>query len=624
MNDLYPIALKKLKEYFGFNDFRPKQKEVINQVLNQKDTLALMPTGGGKSICYQIPALVFEGCTVVVSPLIALMKDQVDSLKENGISAAALNSGLTPEEAADTRRAFCKGELKLLYISPERLTFEIAHLLPQGKVSLFAIDEAHCISQWGHDFRPEYTQLFKLREMFPKVPILALTATADAITRKDITNQLSIPAENVILDSFDRKNLSLTVKTNFTKKSKIGEICDFIKERKGESGIIYCLSRKSTETVADELTREGIFAEAYHAGMTAEERATVQDNFLFDRTKVICATIAFGMGIDKSNIRYVIHYNTPKNMEGYYQEIGRAGRDGLPADTLLFYSDSDIVQLAKFTQDIADEKQRNLQIEKLRRIQHYATSLVCRRRLLLSYFGEILSEDCKNCDICKHPPKRFNGTTLTQKALSAIARTKEQENIYTIIDILRGSKKMEITSKGYDKLKTFGVGASTAPEKWNAYIQQMIHLGYITMSYTDKKNLQITNFGKEVLFNQKNVELALVTDEMLAARYSKNKPADRFKKQDSPTYTNDKYIRLSSKEDLEGSDAELFEELRIFRRELAQKANVPPYVIFSDKVLLEMVHLRPTSLMELSNVPGVGAVKLQKYGRGFLEIINGF
>lgn len=608
MNELYPVALKKLKEYFGYSDFRPKQKEVVLQVLNRKDTLALMPTGGGKSICYQIPALVFDGCAVVVSPLIALMKDQVDTLKENGIATAALNSGLSTEEAAEIRKAFCRGDLKLLYISPERLNFEVDHLLPQGNVSMFAIDEAHCISQWGHDFRPEYTQLFKLRENFPGVPMLALTATADAITREDILQQLSIPAENLIQDSFDRKNLSLTVKTNYTKKSKLEEIADFINERRHEAGIVYCLSRKSTETVAEELNKKGIHAEAYHAGMSSEDRARVQDNFLFDRTRVICATIAFGMGIDKSNIRYVIHYNTPKNMEGYYQEIGRAGRDGLPADTLLFYSDGDVVQLAKFARDCPDEAQRNLQLEKLARIQHYATSLVCRRRILLGYFGEIMEHDCDNCDVCRRPPRRFDGTILAQKALSAIARTHEQENAAMIIDILRGSNRFEIVSKKYDKLKTYGVGAGTPAEKWKAYIQQMIHLGCLTMSYTAQKALRITDFGRQVLFGEKKIELTLVTDEVTAP-----KPA----KKSEPTH-----IRLSAKEELEGSDATLFEALRIHRRSLADLAGVPPYVIFSDKVLLEIVHRRPTCLTELAEVPGIGAMKLNKYGKEFLDVIN--
>lgn len=621
MNELYEKAKQKLKEYFGFDDFRPKQKEVILQILEKKDTLALMPTGGGKSICYQVPALVFDGCAVVISPLIALMKDQVDTLRENGISAAALNSTLSSEEAAEVRRSFCKGNLKLLYISPERLTFETDHLLPQGNVSLFAIDEAHCISQWGHDFRPEYTQLHRLRENFPEVPMLALTATADAITREDILQQLSIPQEHLVKDSFDRKNLSLTVKTNFTKKSKIGEIIDFIKARKNECGIVYCLSRKGTESVSEELNKAGILAAAYHAGLSAEERNLIQDNFLFDRTKVICATIAFGMGIDKSNIRYVIHYNTPKNMEGYYQEIGRAGRDGLPADTLFFYSDGDIVQLAKFAQDSPDENQKKLQLEKLARIQHYATSLICRRRILLGYFGEIMEGDCNNCDICRHPPRRFDGTIIAQKALSAIARTREQENATMIIDILRGSRRADLIMKGYDQLKTFGVGAGTPAEKWMVYIQQLIHLGCLTMSYTDRKTLRITEYGRQILFGEKKIQLALVTDEMVAPRESR-KSRERFSKSPSPVEESGSRVRLSSKEELEGSDATLFEALRIHRRNLADAANVPPYVIFSDKVLLEIVHRRPTCLTELADIPGIGSMKLNKYGKDFLDVIN--
>lgn len=620
-NNLFQCAKLKLKEIFGFDNFRPKQAEVVKQVLARKDTLALMPTGGGKSICYQIPALVFEGCAVVVSPLIALMKDQVDGLRENGIKAAALNSGLAPEEASDIRRAFCRGELKLLYISPERLIFETENLLPHGNISLFAIDEAHCISQWGHDFRPEYTQLFKLREKFPDIPILALTATADAVTREDILQQLRIPEENLVLDSFDRKNLSLDVCLNYKKQSKLDEIADFINERKGESGIVYCLSRKSTEKVAEDLSKRGIKATAYHAGMTSEARAKIQEDFIYDRTKVICATIAFGMGIDKSNIRFVIHYNTPKNMEGFYQEIGRAGRDGMPADTLLFYSDSDIVQLAKFAQDCSDPQQRHLQLEKLARIQHYATSLVCRRRILLGYFGEIMEHDCGNCDICNHPPRRFNGTILAQKALSAIARTREQENANMIIDILRGSQRAEILEKGYDKIKTFGVGSATPADKWQSYIQQMIHLGCLTMSYTDKKTLRITEFGRQVLFGEKEIQLALISDHNHEKNVSPSRGGLPLANRD--TSQQKVSLRLSAKENLEGSDAILFEALRIHRRNLADAANVPPYVIFSDKVLLGMVQERPASLTEMSNIPGIGSMKLKKYGQDFLQIING-
>ena len=616
---LFLEAKKKLKEFFGFDSFRPKQEEVIRHVLNGKDTLALMPTGGGKSICYQIPSLVFDGCTIVISPLIALMKDQVDSLRDAGIAAAALNSGNSEGESTKIRMDFISGKLKLLYISPERLTIEIEGLLTRGRVSLFAIDEAHCISQWGHDFRPEYTQLFRLRDRFPKIPVLALTATADSITRKDILQQLRIPDENLVLDSFDRKNLSLSVRLNYTQKNKIAEIAEFIDERKLESGIVYCLSRKSTEKLASELAKFGIRAKAYHAGLTADERAGIQEDFIYDRVKVICATIAFGMGIDKSNIRYIIHYNVPKNMEGFYQEIGRAGRDSLPADTLMFYSDSDIVQLAKFIQEIEDRNQRELQMDKLRRMEHYAKSLVCRRRILLGYFGEILKNDCGNCDICRHPPQRFNGTIVAQKALSAIARTQESEGYAMIVDILRGSHRAELLNKGYDKLKTFGAGASTQAEKWHAYIQQLIHLGCITMSYTGAKTLHITEFGKEVLFGKRQIELALVKDEMLNTKSRSTKESQaNARKQISAT------TRAYGREDLTGQDAELFERLRELRLQFAQDMKMPPYIIFSDKVLMGMVLQRPENLAEMSCIPGIGAVKLEKYGVYFLQVITDY
>jgi ATP-dependent DNA helicase RecQ len=608
--DLFAEARKALKETFGFDDFRPAQKRVLGQILAHKDTLALMPTGGGKSLCYQIPALIFPGTAVVISPLVALMKDQVDSLRENGVAAAALNSQLSSDESREVRSQFARGELKLLYISPERLVFEIENLLPRSPVSLFAIDEAHCISQWGHDFRPEYTQLHALRTKFPQVPVIALTATADSMTREDILRQLDIPAGNTVIDSFDRPNLSLAVKCDYRKKDKLEEIVRFIERRKNQSGLIYCLSRKSTEDVADELRRNGIDAEAYHAGLDADERSRIQEDFLRDRTQVICATIAFGMGIDKSNIRFVIHYNTPKSMEGYYQEIGRAGRDGLPADTLLFYSDSDIVQLAKFAEESA---QKDLQLEKLARMQHYATSPVCRRRILLSYFGETLEKDCGNCDICRHPPKRFDGTILAQKALSAIARVRECENATMITDILRGSQRAEIFDKGYDKLKTFGVGEKTPAFKWHGYLQQLIHLGCITMAYTEGKPLRITPYGREVLFGQKSIELALIEDKLPKATLAKSSAEGAAAASAE---------KRKIKDGLEGSDLRIFEALRAYRRELADAADIPPYIVFSDKVLVEIATRRPADIDEFAEVPGVGEFKLRKYGRGFLKTLR--
>lgn len=583
-----------LREIFGFKTFRPAQEKVLRALFQGKDTLALLPTGGGKSICYQIPALVFPGTCIVVSPLLALMKDQVDTLNENGIAAAALNSQTSPEETKRIWKFALSGKLKLLYLSPERLRFEIGGLLSKILISLFAIDEAHCISEWGHDFRPEYAELHALRESFPQVPLIALTATADAVTRKDIQKQLAISEENVVLSSFDRPNLSLEVRINVRKKDKIDKIIKLVRRHRGESGIIYCLSRKNTEQVASELNAEGICAEAYHAGLDTEERIRIQEEFLDDRIQVICATTAFGMGIDKPDIRFVVHYNTPKNMESYYQEIGRAGRDGMPSETLFFYADHDMALLSRFAEESGE---RDLQIEKLHRIEHYATSPICRRRILLSYFGETFDHDCKNCDICKHPPKRFDGTILAQKALSAIARVQERENSRMIIDILRGNRPAELLAKHYDELRTYGVGNTTPAEKWNAYLLQLVHLGAVEKSYATDGHLSITPYGWEILRGQKKVEFAFVQTEKNSLP-EKSKPAT------------------------DQNPGTMFEALRALRLRLAREESVPAYCIFNDKVLTEIAERLPATLGELSEISGIGKYKLQKYGEIFLDEIR--
>ena len=487
-----------LKKYFGYTKFRPYQEEIITAVLSHKDVLVLMPTGGGKSLCYQIPALMLDGVTLVVSPLISLMKDQVDSLVANGVPAAALNSMNDDAENLKVRMACLKGQIKLLYISPERLLQEIPYLLKDLSISLIAVDEAHCISQWGHDFRPEYIRLGELRMAFPKVPIIALTATADKLTREDIQKQLRLRNPEVFVSSFDRPNLSLTVKRGYQKKEKDRAILAFLARHSDDCGIIYCLSKKTTENVAAMLVEHQIVAAPYHAGLSPEERERTQNDFLHDRIQVVCATVAFGMGIDKSNVRFVIHYNMPKSIESFYQEIGRAGRDGLPSETVLFYNLSDIVQLNRF---IEESGQKDINTEKLKRMQEYAEAGVCRRRILLNYFGELSEHDCGNCDVCNNPPQRFDGHVLAQKALSAIVRADQMITIRTTIDILRGNLSPEVVKNGYEQLKTFGVGHDVPAKDWRDYLLQMLQMGLFEIAYNENNHLKLTDSGRKVLYH---------------------------------------------------------------------------------------------------------------------------
>lgn len=602
--------LKTLKSYFGYTSFRPLQEEIIKTILARKDALVLMPTGGGKSICYQLPALLMEGTAIVVSPLISLMKDQVESLQENGIIARALNS--MNDETADANIRFeCRqGRVKLLYISPERLLAESNFLLKDIKISLFAIDEAHCISQWGHDFRPEYTQLKVLRRQFPHVPIVALTATADKITREDILKQLDMRDPEIFISSFDRPNLSLDVKRGFQQKEKMRTIFDFIRRHHGESGIIYCMSRNKTEKVAGMLEDQGIRTAVYHAGLSNAAREAAQDDFINDRVQVVCATIAFGMGIDKSNVRWVIHYNLPKSIESFYQEIGRAGRDGLPSDTLLFYSFGDIVLLSKFA---AESNQQEINMEKLNRMQQYAEADICRRRILLNYFGETADHDCGNCDVCRNPPERFDGSIIVQKALSGIARTGQQVSMNTLIDLLKGSVSQEITEKGYDKLKTYGVGRDIPARDWQDYLLQMLNLGYIEVAYNEKNHLRITEAGRKVLFGQASAPLVVIKREEYmpqAGRKEKKKIITEI-----PALTPMVF---------ENENERLFEELRILRKKLADQQAIPAYIVLSDKVLHLLASSRPTSIDAFGEISGIGEYKKERYGKDFVELIRKF
>ncbi|CAM1363924.1 ATP-dependent DNA helicase RecQ [Tenacibaculum litopenaei] len=583
--------LKKLKANFGYESFRLQQGQIIENVLAKKDTLVIMPTGGGKSICYQLPALFFNGITLVISPLIALMKDQVDSLKANGIKATYINSSQSAEEQAKVFEDVATKAITLLYVAPESLPM-LQNVLNQSYISCVAIDEAHCISAWGHDFRPSYKQLSFLKKSLPEVPIIALTATADKATQEDIVTQLAIPHADRFISSFNRENIALEVRPA---NERVQQIIEFVTKRPNEAGIVYCLSRKATEQLASKLQQKGIDALAYHAGMSFDERSATQEAFIKDDCTVVCATIAFGMGIDKSNVRWVIHYNLPKNIEGYYQEIGRAGRDGLPSDALLFHSYADVIQLRQFIENTGNKE---VQEAKLDRMKQFAEATVCRRRILLSYFGEFIEENCGNCDVCNNPPTFFDGTIIAQKALSAIYRLQGKEAMGMVIDVLRGAQNAAVLDKQYQQLKTYGAGKDIAWRDWQHYLIQLVNQGFCQIAFHQRNALQLSNLAKKVLFEGERVELTKpqVVEETKVTKKAKKKTANTT----------------------------LFDRLRALRYRIAKEEDIAAYLVFNDATLREIERERPQSATEFLAISGVGQRKLAVYGDEFMEEIKSF
>ncbi|MGV9012606.1 MAG: DNA helicase RecQ [Flavobacteriales bacterium] len=592
-----------LERHFGYKSFRAGQQEVIEHVLAGNDAVVLMPTGGGKSLCYQVPALALEDLTIVVSPLIALMKDQVQALQANGIPSAFLNSTLTYSDEQAIEARLRNGGLKLLYVSPERLmSHHFLERVAEWKPSLFAIDEAHCISSWGHAFRPEYKRLDILKKVFPNVPMIALTATADKAVRGDIAQHLGMRNERLFTSSFDRPNLSLAVLPGQNRWPVLQRI---MARHTGECGIIYCNSRKGTEKLAAQLQGIGVKADSYHARMDVADRDRVQDSFIQGQTHVICATIAFGMGIDKGDVRFVIHWNMPGTLEGYYQEIGRAGRDGAPAETILFYSYADVQTHMHFLEEVEDEQYKAIIGAKLERIKEYAEAQVCRRIVLLSYFSEEVVKPCGNCDVCKDPPKYFDGTLLAQKALSAMFRCHQHIGMSVLIDVLKGTHSSEVQQQGLSQVKTFGAGAEVSAFAWVMFIQQFLQQGLIEVDYRDRSHLKITPLGQRVLKSEH--EVRLVTPETLKERQ------DRTKKAKLPQVT-----------EVAPASADLLMQLKALRLAVSKEIGKPAFVVFSDATLIDMATKKPRNVYEFRMVNGVGDHKTKQYAERFLNVIGEF
>ncbi|WP_448907047.1 ATP-dependent DNA helicase RecQ [Haemophilus parahaemolyticus] len=584
-----------LQNVFGYQQFRQGQQEVIEATLAGKDTLVIMTTGGGKSLCYQVPSLCLEGITLVISPLISLMKDQVDQLLTNGIEAGYLNSSQTLEEQRVIEQKALSGQLKLLYLSPEKvMTQGFYHFISHCKISFIAVDEAHCVSQWGHDFRPEYTLLGNLRNTFPNIPLMALTATADPTTRADILLHLRLNEPHTYLGSFDRPNIRYTVQEKF---KPMEQLAKFIAGQKGKSGIVYCNSRKKVEEITEKLSARNISVMGYHAGMSVQQRETVQNAFQRDNIQVVVATVAFGMGINKSNVRFVVHFDLPRSIESYYQETGRAGRDDLPSQAVMFYDPADYAWLQKMLLEEPESEQRDIKQHKLQAIGAFAESQTCRRLVLLNYFGESRQEPCKNCDICLDPPRKYDGLIDAQKVMSVIYRTGQIFGMHHVIAVLRGLNNQKIRQYGHDQLSVYGIGKEQSQDYWVSVIRQLIHLGLIKQNIVNNSALQLTEEARPVLRSEVKLELAMPRLTFSASAYSQ--------KQASPRY-----------------DKDLFARLRFLRKQIADKENIPPYVVFNDATLEEMAQFTPTTKAEMLDINGVGERKLERFGDAFMNLIQ--
>lgn len=589
-----PAAI--LKQVFGYSEFRDGQETVIDAALNGQDTLVLLPTGGGKSVCYQVPALALSGLTVVISPLISLMQDQVSQLQALGVKAAYINNSLNRDEQQQIYQQLHSGLIKLLYVAPEKvLQHEFKERLSHLNISLFAIDEAHCVSHWGHDFRPHYCRLSELKQHFPHVPMMALTATADKATRFDIVQQLGLTAPYIHTGSFDRPNIRYTIEEKF---KPLAQLLRYLKEQQNQSGIIYCTSRKRVDEIAEKIADAGMNAAAYHAGMSNEQRQFVQTGFARDDIQIVVATVAFGMGINKPNVRFVLHYDIPKSIESYYQETGRAGRDGLAAEAIMYFDPADIGRVRRFFEDIEDEQRRRVEEQRFNAMASFAEAQTCRRQILLNYFSEYQREPCGNCDICLNPPKSFDGTLVAQQALSCVYRAEQRFGLGYIVELLRGANTSRIRDNNHHQLSTYGIGKDHSSEFWLSILRQLIHQGLLSQDITQGSALRLTEGARAIFKGEYALQMA---EPRLQAKHVYQDKLAQF-----------------------NYDKKLFAKLRALRKELADADDVPPYVVFNDKTLAEMAQLMPTNDSEFLKVSGVGFTKLNKYGGPFLQAIRNY